>query len=1120
MGCYNSTPVRKAYSISFDDDPLHLTPSSDQHPPPPSSSSASSKKLEIVIDSPRYSNLISSTHSTPSLPFQSSPLNGFHDHDDPSASLRSPCPENSDQQILLNKDDYEILALIQEGAIGKVYHARHRQTHQDYAMKFFGYTSVDPEERDIDHEIHVLYSFRGIQGIIQLIGYFYDTSEGLISGKIYCYPYPVIVMELLTGGELFQYIHQQNQITGTVFPLCQLLSLSPSLSEYLLSRIFYQIIVSVQSIHSKKYIHRDIKLENMMFSAPSATILPGGTSTTVGTTMPDVPSVSTSRFTDGVIKIIDFGLMVKVTGSDGVCHEEDLVGTPGYLAPECLDYYDYSTASDVWSLGCCLYSMLSGLLPFNPPSDQAYLHHRYRPMTGPAWINISTEAKDLLKNLLQRNAHARFSLEQILVHPWLIDAAPSLDLGGEYLSRMKYLALKQKLKSFFLNSHQLMDTNRQTRDQLKKILPLLRKESSSLLSRSSSNSSVQMMTTTTMTMTSSPLSKKHYGYLYQNQLSTSTLGTPQRKYVKTTTSTGSGVNTTPPTLRSIQLHKSTPPGLGGGTSPYMKEQFSTLSKPPIPPHLHLPTNTSSPAAIAVTAALHAPSPSTPSTSSPRSLSPAHSYKSSVSLDYLGRPSLPSGPSESNNSPIKPIRYMSENELQTRLQSFKRSVLSSILKSSSTHEPSSHDLTRGGDGVGAGGEGGGSVDVGVGRGRAHQYTINKETFLCLMIDAGLPELASSRIFHIFDTNDNGVLDIKEFLLTMLAFQSHSGGGGGGGGGKRRKSSEQSDAPRRLSGKFYRTKEQQLEARQKRGRAQLRRSTLDNIEEARGDFELTPSLLLPPLVPSTPSLPLPLPPPPPGSGSGGPTSLTLSMSLTPRPTFDSPCDGDEDSFADSLTNSSPEKRFYDKDSGVDPSGGGGGISSGGETSRGGEGGGDEREEEHLARLYFDIFDLDGNGSIDKEELFVAINAFFLDEITEVNPLLGTTPTAEMSSISMTNAAAGGGMETERGGGRGGGTGRGGGEGDDLHLSTSTRSTCFSFNDTMMTPRASLNYSSSAPSLLSPTSASLPPPPPSSSAYEEIEELFESIDSDHTGKISFEQFKIFFKKIRRSSSDNLEE
>jgi serine/threonine protein kinase/Ca2+-binding EF-hand superfamily protein len=1110
MGCSNtkSEPASRQYSISFDSSDESNDLFGQGHPSHDADHLIlSANKLELIIDQDHHvptspSSLHSPRSIRPSSP--TSPLwNGQKEN------LTSPLYDR--QKILLNQNHYVIESLLQEGAIGKVYVGRHKLTGQEHALKFFGYTNIDPEERDIEHEIQVMNSFQGIHGIVQMIGYFYDTPNGLIPGKIFCNPYPVIVMELLTGGEVFETIHHNSHIT-----------------EFILSKIFYSMTLSIQSIHQKHYIHRDIKLENMMFTSPAATsvtftpsasfasydssnksttgtsptrppqiVVPGSATASVASTTSGVSSAAPGegRRRGGTtaataIKIIDFGLMVKVTSPDAIYHDDDVVGTPGYLAPESLDYYDYSYASDIWSLGCCLYSMLSGLLPFNPNINQQDVHHRYRPMTGPAWVNISNEAKDLVKQLLQRSSHARYSIEQILSHPWLIDSAPDLltttvspggstittttpagvmtpvgplgegdtgitsppgvpshrheHLGDEYLSRIKYLSLKQKMKSFFMNSNQILDNNQRTRDQLQRIIPLLRKESSSVLSRSSSGSS--------FSMTPSPLSK-NYSFLshHHQQLSSSTIAS---------STTHSPLKPTPPNLKGTQKYKSTPPGgpTGGGgpNSPYIQEKFSVLSKPPIPhPHHHTPP--------------------------PLPLPPPTSLKSSHSLDFLGHVTTPSPPPNSTpTSPLKPLHLMSENELQSRLQLFKRSVLSSLLRSStSTRSMSSNDIggnTGGHDGAGTNNVNG-----------PNRYTINKETFLCLMLDAGLPELASSRVFHIFDTDHNGVLDLKEFLLTMLAFQSRS---------PRRNRSHRSQnlqqIPQWNRRKFYRSKE-------------LGRSTLDQIQELKTDVPevrtvrsrpvSTPSgsLVFQDIINASESEDQPQQQRQRSLSQGGPIGVEMT-------TLEEDIESD---FAASTSNSSPEKIL----------GNGGGP-------------GAVDDEELLARLYFDIFDLDGNGSIDKDELRVAVNAFFLDEIT--TGTVGLTPTSS------------------GGGGRGGGEGAGG-EGvfsfisstqSDADESTSSysqnnshsnshNSSSHSLASDPLPPTHQLDHQSIQKALLSKTEteterkkqmnqsqSSLYSSP--AEATRDIEELFETIDSNHTGKITFNEFLPFFKKIRRSGSD----
>ncbi|KEP64682.1 UNVERIFIED_CONTAM: CAM kinase, CDPK family [Hammondia hammondi] len=104
-------------------------------------------------------------------------------------------------------------------------------------------------------------------------------------------------------------------------------------------------------------------------------------------------------------------------------------GTVHYLAPEVLmgNYYD-GFASDAWSLGVILFTMLAAAPPFNGPTHAELTRQITRGeyhMTGRAWWRISSEAKDLIRRLLVVRPQHRLRVEDVVHHPWVVRAAPA-----------------------------------------------------------------------------------------------------------------------------------------------------------------------------------------------------------------------------------------------------------------------------------------------------------------------------------------------------------------------------------------------------------------------------------------------------------------------------------------------------------------------------------------------------------------------------------------------------------------------------------------------------------------------------------------------------------------------
>jgi len=193
-----------------------------------------------------------------------------------------------------------------------------------------------------------------------------------------------IIMELLSGGELFNRIVDRGP-----FP------------EADAAKLFAQILLSMEYLHSLNIVHRDVKPENILYTAEGS----------------------------NSVKLIDFGyagLWSAEKPLTGLC------GTPDYVAPEVLTWYEedvdgtpYGKSSDLWSLGVLLYVILSGCSPFSADEEDEILKlvasAQYVFHEG-EFGAVSASAKDMIAKLLVADPMKRLTMPQMLAHPWLADA--------------------------------------------------------------------------------------------------------------------------------------------------------------------------------------------------------------------------------------------------------------------------------------------------------------------------------------------------------------------------------------------------------------------------------------------------------------------------------------------------------------------------------------------------------------------------------------------------------------------------------------------------------------------------------------------------------------------------
>ena len=156
-------------------------------------------------------------------------------------------------------------------------------------------------------------------------------------------------------------------------------------SEQQLLNWFTQLCLAIKHLHDRKCLHRDIKAENIFLTS------------------------------DNRIKLGDFGIS-KLLPSTFAC-AITRIGTPYYLSPEICMNRPYNTASDMWSLGVCLYEMCMLSHPFDASSMEGLLKKIVRVPHRPVHSYYREELRQLCDELMQKNPSKRPSIAAVLRVP-------------------------------------------------------------------------------------------------------------------------------------------------------------------------------------------------------------------------------------------------------------------------------------------------------------------------------------------------------------------------------------------------------------------------------------------------------------------------------------------------------------------------------------------------------------------------------------------------------------------------------------------------------------------------------------------------------------------------------
>ena len=268
----------------------------------------------------------------------------FNDNED--TNMVEKDNEEIDQTLTVKVsfNDFQALKLLGRGSFGEVLLVRLKATGRIYAMKILDkkILKLKKQQSHTKTERDLMVKINS-PFIVNIKSAFQDDTN------LY------LVSEFMQGGDMFFHMHDSQIV---IFG-------NEKTKFYIL-----ELVLALEFLHKNNMVYRDLKPENILLDSK------------------------------GHVKLTDFGLSKILEDEDDKAFT--LCGTPQYLAPEVLLRQGYDKMVDWWSLGCVMYEMLVGRLPFAIKRGMKLSMKIYeKKIEFPK--NINKDARDLIEKLLVVN---------------------------------------------------------------------------------------------------------------------------------------------------------------------------------------------------------------------------------------------------------------------------------------------------------------------------------------------------------------------------------------------------------------------------------------------------------------------------------------------------------------------------------------------------------------------------------------------------------------------------------------------------------------------------------------------------------------------------------------------
>ncbi|XP_065176449.1 MAP kinase-interacting serine/threonine-protein kinase 1-like [Sycon ciliatum] len=295
-------------------------------------------------------------------------------------------------QYMVSFDGYYTLkGQLGAGAGSEVFNCQHKRSGKEYACKI---VKLDPDRpmirKSILKEIEILYICRPNPHIIDMEEYFEENNQFYL------------IYQKMEGGPLLEYLSQEKPFFETE-----------------VREIILEIGDALQFLHRRGIAHRDLKPANILCE-------------------------QTIKVTP--VRLCDFDLGSAVGAAANRVTTPELltpVGSCEFMAPEVVaafadDDLSYDKKCDVWSFGVIVYTILCGYPPFqghcgafdcmwDDGGDCFACRSELLSKIGSgsydfnttAWKTVSDAAKDLVTRLLVKDVRRRYTVDQMLAHPFV-----------------------------------------------------------------------------------------------------------------------------------------------------------------------------------------------------------------------------------------------------------------------------------------------------------------------------------------------------------------------------------------------------------------------------------------------------------------------------------------------------------------------------------------------------------------------------------------------------------------------------------------------------------------------------------------------------------------------------